>query len=472
MSSKATNPYRLLPSVEEVLLRPSVAALLAQLRREDLVTFVQEVLDRWRANIGREGLDAAAVSQRLSAGDLEREVELRARMEAGRGITSVVNATGVVLHTGLGRAPIHPEAAAAMAAAAETYCVLEVDRFTGERNQRDERLSELLRRLTGAEAGIVVNNNAGATLLTVNTFASGKSAVVSRGELVEIGGSFRMPDVMAGANSKLIEVGTTNRTRAVDYERACEQHADVGLLLKVHTSNFRLVGFTEEVTTADLAAVGARVGVTTAFDLGSGLLATGRAADLPAVRDEPRVADVVAGGVDVVTFSGDKLLGGPQAGLVVGKAEAVAAMRKNPLYRALRLDKAAIAGLERTLELHLAGRADELPTHRFLLRTADEMKAAADALGAEIAKQDGYTVEVAADGSQPGSGSAPGTFLDTFVVRVTSAKLEAGELGDRLRASDPPIFARVQDGRLILDPRTLQEGEADAIVAALAAAHA
>jgi len=467
MMKDAPNAYRLLPSIEEVLSRPAVRALEARVARTLLAGFLGEVLAAWRAEIGAGRLEAAALERRLAEGGLERALEERVRREEGAGLVRVVNATGVVLHTGLGRASVHPEAAEAMRRAAEGYCTLEVERWSGERNQRDDRLAVLLGRLTGAEAAIAVNNNAAAVLLLLNAFGAGKETIVSRGELVEIGGSFRMPDVMERAATKLCEVGTTNRTRLDDYRRAIG--SGTGLLIKVHTSNYRVIGFTEEVAAEELAALGRETKVTTAFDLGSGLLEPEGAQALDMLGGEPLVKAAVASGVDVVTFSGDKLLGGPQAGLLVGKKAAIATLRKNPLYRVLRLDKVTLAGLEATLALYLAGRADEIPARALMLRTPAELEQRARALAAELGPLPGLTVEVQPGKSQPGSGSAPGIFLDTFVLRVVRAGLSAGELAGRLRAGEPCVFARVQDDAVWLDPRTLHPGEEAALVAAFRA---
>jgi L-seryl-tRNA(Ser) seleniumtransferase len=464
MKKEAANPYRLLPSVEEVLSRAEVRALGQGIERGLLAGFVAELLSRWRAEIGAGELDARGVEERLARDDLVRALEARVAGDRQAGLVRVINATGVVLHTGLGRASVHAEAAAAMQRAAQGYCTLEVDRRSGERNQRDERLGVLLARLTGAEAGIAVNNNAAAVLLLLNAFGGGKETILSRGELVEIGGSFRMPDVMERASTRLVEVGTTNRTRLEDYRRAVS--ASTGLLIKVHTSNYRLVGFTEEVTAAELAALGRELGVPTAFDLGSGLLEPAGARPLDMLGGEPLVKDAVASGVDVVCFSGDKLLGGPQAGLLVGRRAPIAALRKNPLYRALRLDKVTLAGLEATLGLYLAGRADEIPARAMLLRTQAELAAAAERLARAIGALPGFTAAVVPERSQPGSGSAPGVFLDTFAVRVAAAGLSAGELSARLRAGEPCVFARVHEDALLLDPRTLHPGEEPELVSA------
>jgi len=467
MKKEATNPYRLLPKVDDVLSRPEVRALEGRCARELLTCFLVEILDGWRAAIGAGELDSAGVKERLEGGDLERSLLGRIECEEKGGYTRVINAAGVVLHTGLGRAPVHPEVASAMEEAARSFGVLEVDRFSGRRNQRDDRLSTLLCRLSGAEAGICVNNNAAAVVLMLSTFAAGRETLVSRGELVEIGGSFRMPDVMEKAGTRLVEVGTTNRTRPEDFRKAkCDA---TGLLLKVHTSNFKVVGFTEEIEAKDLAALGVELKVTSAFDLGSGRFECENSMPLEMLGGEPLVREAVESGVDVVTFSGDKLLGAPQAGLIVGRAEAIALLRKNPLYRALRLDKVTIAGLERTLELYLGGRADEIPTRVMLLKSAEDTRADAEELVRAIDSMQGFSARLVEDASQPGSGSAPNVFLPSFVVRAAHDSWSVDQLAARLRAGDPCVFARIQDDALLLDPRTLLADDRDGIIEAFRA---
>ncbi len=466
-----SDAFRLLPSVEEVLHDPRTSEVLRTVPREFALEVVRELIERWRAEIKAGTLDAARLSERLANGSLARAAKEASEREQRAGLVRAVNATGVVLHTGLGRAPLHPEAADAMGAIARSYCVLEVDRESGERNQRDDRLSLLLRRLTGAEAAIVVNNNAAAVYLLLNTFLERgvrDEVVVSRGELVEIGGSFRVPAVMERAGVVLREVGTTNRTRIADYADALG--ARTCLLMKVHTSNFRVQGFTEEVGPAELARLAAEKGLPCAFDLGSGLLDLEGLAPLPdALADEPRVRAAVASGVDVVTFSGDKLLGGPQAGLIVGKRAVIAALRKNPVYRALRLDKVTIAGLEKTLELYLAGRGAELPTRALMCATAEELRPRAEALALALNGVRDGRATVVPEQSQPGSGSAPGVFLPTFVVKFVHARIGAAQLARLLRRANPPVFVRIQDDALLLDPRTLLAGDAERLVDAVRA---
>ena len=468
MKKEASNPYRLLPKIDDVLARPDVQALVERSDRERVSAFLDDLLAAWRSSIGAGELDAEGVKERLGRGELVRSLAARVEREEKSGFVRVINAAGVVLHTGLGRAPVHVEAAKAMERAARSYGVLEVDRFSGRRNQRDDRLSELLCRLTGAEAGICVNNNAAAVVLLLSTFSAGKETLVSRGELVEIGGSFRMPDVMEKANARLVEVGTTNRTRAADFRSARTDHT--GLLLKVHTSNFKVVGFTEELDEKDLAELGRELGVPSAYDLGSGRFEGESIQPLDMLGGEPLVRVAVESGVDVVTFSGDKLLGAPQAGLIVGTRDAVACMRKNPMYRALRLDKVTIAGLERTLELYLEGRADEIPARAMLLKAREAIRPDAEALVEGIDALEGFTAELVEATSQPGSGSAPDVFLPTYCARVSHASWSVEELAARLRAGEPCVFARIQDDALLLDPRTFLRSEGvDDLEGALAA---
>ena len=467
-SDPRAEAFRRLPSVEDVLQDPRMVEIARLMSREFAIECVRETLELWRGEIKRGELDLAALELRLSQGAFGKALVARIGREQRAGIVRVVNATGVVLHTGLGRAPVHADAARAMGEVAGSYCVLEVDRESGERNERDERIAVLLRRLTGAEAAIVVNNNAAAVYLVLNTFARGaaREVIVSRGELVEIGGSFRVPDVMECSGALLREVGTTNRTRLDDYRRAIGPAT--ALLMKVHTSNFRIEGFTEEVGAPELAQLGAEAKLTTVFDLGSGLLEHESLEPLDMLGPEPLVRAAVESGVDLITFSGDKLLGGPQAGVIVGKREVVRALRKNPLYRALRLDKAQIAGLEKTLELVLAGRGDELPTRRMLRVGADELRARAEALAREIGKHANLSATVVAGESQPGSGSAPGIVLPTFVVRVARAGMSAAKLAHALRTGEPCVFTRVQDDAVVIDPRALLDGDEERLVAALA----
>jgi L-seryl-tRNA(Ser) seleniumtransferase len=459
------NPFRLLPSVEQLLQARGPAE--PGPARDLAARLAGELLGRVRERLRSGELDAAGLAAWLAGKGPALELDALLAKERGQGLRRVINATGVVLNTGLGRAPLHPEAAAAMAEAARSYCTVEVDRWSGQRNRRDDRTSELLRRLLGVEAGLAVNNCAAAVLLTLQTFAGGRACVLSRGELVEIGGSFRMPDVMQRAGVQLVEVGTTNRTRLADYAAALSPA--VGLLLKVHTSNYRVVGFVEEASAAELARLAAEAGLPSAYDLGSGLIDPPGARPFDFLGDEPPLRAALQSGMDVVLFSGDKLLGGPQAGLIVGKKSAIEALRKNPLYRALRLDKVILAGLERTLELLLEGRGDELPTRRLLTRPLAELEASARRLAEALSRLPGLAAEARPGKSQPGSGSAPDVFLDTVCVVVERRGQGAEALARALRAGEPPVFGRIQEGRLWLDPRTLLPGEEQQLIAAFEA---
>jgi L-seryl-tRNA(Ser) seleniumtransferase len=444
---RTVNPYRELPSVEDALRMERISGLCSRVSRELLARFVAEVLERWRGEIRAGTLDAAALAARLREGALASAVTEAVCREEGRGVRRAINATGVVFWRSAerqctrrrGRWPRRHAPA-----------VLEVDRESGERNQRDDRLSELLHRLTGAEAAIAVNNNAAAVFLCLQTFAAGREVIVSRGELVEIGGSFRVPDVMIRAAVRLVEVGTTNRTRRSDYERAIGPQT--ALLMKVHRSNFKQIGFVEEMSTDELGRLGSERGLPTAYDLGSGLIEGENACALPILEGETRVKDAVVRGVDVVTFSGDKLLGGPQAGLLVGRQETIARLRANPIYRALRLDKVGIAGLEATLELLLAGRGDEIPVRAMLLRSLEDIESSARSLATALAKLPGLDTEIVPSESEPGSGSAPGAYLPTLVVRIRHRELPAHVLAARLRANSRLSRAH-QDDALLFDPR-------------------
>ncbi|MFT5058538.1 MAG: L-seryl-tRNA(Ser) seleniumtransferase [Planctomycetota bacterium] len=459
------NPYRLLPSVDSVLAQGGWQSAQAEVGEAAFTEIVRSVLQGWRDQIQEGRLDAAGLQELLDAGALTVEVTEHLARENRRGVKSAINVSGVVLNTGLGRSPVHPEAAHRMAQAAGGFCVLEVDRDSGQRNQRDQRLGELLSRLTGAQAGIAVNNNAAAVLLLMHTFAKGREAIVSRGELVEIGGSFRIPDVLESAGARLVAVGATNRTRIADFQAAVVKNT--GLLLKVHTSNFRVVGFTEEVPAEQLAELGKERGITSAWDLGSGRLEAPAAESLSGVGDETPLRTAVASGVDVVCFSGDKLLGGPQAGLLVGSKEAIAALRRCPMYRALRLDKVALAGLEATCELLLAGRGNEIPARAMLCMDAKTTRVRCEEIAQLLKGTQGLSVDVAASQSQPGSGSAPTAALDTFALKLSLQSCSPQAFSEALRRSEPPVFARVQEDVVWMDPRTLLAGQTPLLIAAI-----
>jgi L-seryl-tRNA(Ser) seleniumtransferase len=367
----------------------------------------------------------------------------------------LINATGVVVHTNLGRAPLATAARDAMVAASG-YCDLEYDLPTGGRGSRGARLEPLLCDATGAQAAFAVNNAAAALVLALAALARNRDVIVSRGELIEIGGSFRLPDIMEASGARLLEVGTTNRTRASDYDAG----DDPAAILTLHPSNYRIVGFVAQPSVAELAAVAAKRGIPLIYDVGSGLLQRAGGA----LASEPAVASALQDGADVVLCSGDKLLGGPQAGLLFGRRDLIAACRRHPLARALRLDKLRIAALHATLDLHLRDRAHEVPVWRMLSAGTDSLEARCRELVQRLVAA-GLAAEVAADAGLPGGGAAPDAHLPGPVVRLWVAR--PNELAARLRDGDPPIVVRVADGSVIVNPRTVTPDDDERIVTAL-----
>ncbi len=449
---------RSLPSVDRII---SDAAFADTRARELLTGIARDALDDARRAISDGG---GAPSFDDLVADVRRRYEEALRPPVRR----IINATGVILHTNLGRAPLAGEAVEAMAAVSRGYSNLEFDMASGARGSRHTILEPLLRRLTGAEAAMAVNNNASAVLLALAALASGKEVVVSRGQLVEIGGGFRIPDVMRQSRARLVEVGTTNRTRAADFAAAVGPKT--AALLRVHPSNFKISGFTEMPSLDELASVARDAGVLLIDDLGSGCLLDTTAYGLP---PEPTPQASIAAGADVVTFSGDKLLGGPQAGLVAGSAKAIAAMKRHPLARAVRLDKASIAGMAATLRLYLEGAAEaRIPVWRMISTPIGELDARARAIAARIpGGPSGSGAATLVDGrSMIGGGSLPEESLPARLVAVAPARGNATALARRLRERD--VVARIEDGQLLLDPRTVDPADdaqlAEAVVAALA----
>jgi len=399
---------------------------------------------------------------------LQAEVGAATLRKAGGSLRPVINATGVVIHTNLGRAPLAPSVLAAIDAAARGYSNLEFDLASGLRGSRQVHVEELLRALTGAEAALVVNNNAAAVLLAVNTLANNREVIISRGELVEIGDAFRIPDVMTRAGGRLHEVGTTNRTHLTDYEQAIGP--ETGLILKVHRSNFLLLGFTAEVEGAELAELARRNGLPLVEDLGSGALLDFSAFGL---RREPQVADAIRAGVGLVTFSGDKLLGGPQAGLLVGRRDLIARLRRNPLARTVRIDKLCLAALEATLLLiREPDRArQEIPVLRMLGQSTDTVGARAEALAAALrGAVPGVRCAVEDGTSEVGGGALPLQVLPTRLLALDPGAQGAGAMEARLRAGMAPVLARVQENRILLDLRTVAPAEEAVLLTALQAA--
>lgn len=371
----------------------------------------------------------------------------------------VINATGVLIHTNLGRVPLGERQLEAVTEIARGYSNLEYDLAAGRRGSRYSHAGDLISTLTGAEAALVVNNNAAAVLLTLAALGTDKEVIISRGELIEIGGEFRMPDVMSMSGTRLVEVGTTNRTHLADYERAIS--AETGAILKVHPSNYKVVGFTSEVSTRDLAQLSRTRGLPFVYDAGSGFIDDGRAPSWAS--DEPSINLALVQGVDVVTFSGDKLLGGPQAGVIAGRSDLLARVAKHPLLRALRVDKMTLAGLEATLITHLEGRAGELPLWSLAGTSGEELRARAQSLAATLSTDD-LKAEALESQAVTGGGSLPGRAFTSWAVALSHAEINADRLQALLRAGATPVIGRIDDDRLLLDLRSVFPEQLDVLV--------
>jgi L-seryl-tRNA(Ser) seleniumtransferase len=464
-SADQTALLRRVPSVDELLLRPRLAALSKEVDRAFLVDTLRGVLAQLRRDIiAGVAADEGAVEP--------AEIEKRTLEAVGNvlapSLKPVINASGVILHTNLGRAPLSAGVVEEFRRVATQYCNLEYDVARGARGKRDAHSARLLERLTGAEAAIVVNNCAAAVLLTLAALARGGEVIVSRGELIEIGDGFRIPEIMEQSGTMLREVGTTNRTRITDYENAINEKTR--LLLRVHPSNFTVSGFTEKPEVAELIALGERRGLPVVEDLGSGCLVDLSAAGV----SEPTVRESVEAGFSLVLSSGDKLLGGPQAGIIAGNQELVAKVRRHPLFRALRVDKLTIAALEVTLRAYLRADWNEIPSQRMIRTTAEEISARTkhlvEALRTRVRGTEAQ-FEIADGASLIGGGSTPAQSLSTRVLRIRSKRYSAAQLEARLRAGTAPVVARIEGDSVIVDLRTVfpaQEGPlADSLVAAL-----
>jgi L-seryl-tRNA(Ser) seleniumtransferase len=469
--------YRKLPSVDEVVHRPSQGSLISQEGLIAVTDAARTVLTSLRDEIGAGRLDENGVELALSG--LDHAVERRVHQALSFSLRTVINATGVILHTNLGRAPLAASALENIRVTAAGYSNLELDLEAGERGKRDVHVDRLFHKLlenthvgTAALGGpveqsspevstIVVNNNAAAVLLALNTLGEGGEVIVSRGELVEIGGSFRIPDVMTKSNAVLREVGTTNRTRVGDYERAIADNTR--LLLRVHRSNFEITGFTEQPGLDELVELSRKHKIPLMEDLGSGALIN---LDSLGVTAEPSVLDSLSAGVDVVTYSGDKLLGGPQAGILSGRSDLIARMRSNSLFRALRVDKLTYAALEATLMAYVKGDHDAIPTIRMMRLSKEEVGERAKAVAGKVPSSK-LSIEVIDGESVIGGGAAPSAVLPTRLLAASGAGLSANELAARLRLSTPPIVSRVEDGRVLLDLRTVFPQQDEALVQAL-----
>jgi L-seryl-tRNA(Ser) seleniumtransferase len=449
--SEAKARLRELPSVDRLLTHPRTTVWLANFSREYVTRCCRDALERCRVAIARG--DPWSDSP-IDDDSILTEVERRLALDQGSSLQTVINATGTVLHTNLGRAMLPPSAIDAICRVASRPANLEYDLEKGSRGKREEMIERLLVWLTGAEAATCVNNNAAAVLIAVNTLANGKEVVVSRGELVEIGGAFRIPDILAKSGATLREVGTTNRTHPADYERAIGPNT--GLLLKVHASNYRIVGFSADVPLGELVGIGRRHHVPVMEDLGSGALV-----DLSeyGLSKEPLVSQSVACGADVVTFSGDKLLGGPQAGLVVGSRHWLTQIGQNPLHRAVRCDKLTIAALEATLKLYQQSRdvCAHIPTLQLLTRALPEIESMGEDVVPVLQRVlgPGYRVRMEDSTSQIGSGALPTEDIPTKVIAVDNDAVSAERIAERFRAARPAILGRIHDGRFLLDLRTI-----------------
>lgn len=444
---------RALPSVHQLLDDPAAASLLATHGRPLVRFAIQQVLDQ-----ERQAETIAAPSTRWQRVTFLVENLRRPRLRP------VINATGIVLHTNLGRAPLAPSATAAAAAIGRRYSTLEFDPQTGRRGRRHDVLADALRHLTGAEAAAVVNNCAAAVLLMLTALAKGKEVIVGRGELVEIGGGVRMPEIMRLSGARLVEVGTTNRTRLEDYAAAIGDRT--AAILKVHASNFQLVGFTETVELKAVADLARRRGVLLLHDLGSGSLLDPAGDGL---RSEPRLQDSLQDGADLVVASGDKLLGGPQAGLLLGGKTVVDRVMKHPLARALRVDKLTLAALAATLDLYLTQSTEALPIWQMIRATPESIARRAEAWRSRLSEL-GVTAELMPSSSEVGGGSLPGERIPTTVLALTGAGRSAATLLRLLREHEPPLIGRIQDERVLLDPRTVLPDEDDALLDAVAQA--
>ncbi|HLZ93162.1 MAG TPA: L-seryl-tRNA(Sec) selenium transferase [Candidatus Acidoferrum sp.] len=457
---------RQIPSVDDLLAEPRLAALTQRVDRELVLDITRTVLADLRARITAEGT-AAVVA--LNAGALEEQISSMVERVLASTLEPVINASGVILHTNLGRAPLSGAALEEIQRSATSYNNLEYDLEMGARGKRDVHVAELLQRLTGAEAAIVVNNCAAAVLLALGALAKGGEVLVSRGELIEIGDGFRIPEIMEQSGAVLREVGTTNRTRIADYENAVSENTRV--LLRVHPSNFTITGFAEKPSLDELVSLGARFHLPVIEDLGSGLLV-----DLSSVgMVEPTVRQSVDAGVSMVMFSADKLLGGPQAGIIAGKKELIGRVRRHPLFRALRVDKLTTAALAGTLGAYLRGAVDEIPALHMIRASLQEVKRRTENFLRELTPEvplGEVELEIADGKSLAGGGSTPTQSIPTKLIRIASARYSAAQLEQRMRRAPAgiPVIARVEDDRLILDLRTVFPQQEPALRKTLSAA--
>lgn len=453
-----SNPFRGLPSVNQLLESPQLRALVDTANHNVVVGGVRTFLDRLRDQIS----SAAGDVQIPTAQELAEKIATWISGEDQPHLRPVINATGVILHTGLGRAPLASEAVSEMNQMADGYASVEIDLKTGKRSQRDLAVKKLLCELTGAASATVVNNNAAATMLALSAMAAGKEVVVSRGQLVEIGGSYRLPDVMECSRAKLREVGTTNKTRLADYENAINENT--GAILRVHPSNFRVVGFTESVSLPDLVKLARKHNLPVIDDVGSGALVDFQQYGLT---DEPLVSDSIQQGADVVLFSGDKLVGGPQCGIVAGTGSWVEKIKKHPMTRAMRVDKLTLAALAATLRLYrdTEKAAREIPLLLMLSTSEETLKLRAERLALQIAQAPSVASATPVEGTSTlGGGSLPAQYLPTWCVAITPEGLSVDDFSQQLRMGTPSIFGRINNDQLLLDLRTVMPRQDTALV--------
>lgn len=467
-SAKAAAPntiLRNLPSVDELLRSQSAREIIDAAGEQYLAALARKAIEILRQEIGKDAANDRSKESLLA--DAEDRLKSLWQAEIKTEIKKVINATGVVIHTNLGRAPLSDNARRAIADEASGYCTLEYNLETGKRGKRGGRAERMLAELTGAESVLVVNNCAAAAFFVLTVFASGGEVVISRGELVEIGGDFRVPDVLSQSGAALREVGTTNRTKLADYEKAVGVHTR--MILRVHPSNYKIVGFTAMPTVAELSALAKKHKILLYEDIGSGALF-----DLSefGLADEPVVSRSIEAGADVVSFSGDKLLGGPQSGIIVGRLDLIEKLRKHPLYRALRVDKLGLAALEATLEAYRRDSAtSEIPVTRMLSMTESEIAERVVRFGKKLdeatGKNGNLQIEIVDGLSAVGGGAAPATQLKTKLLALSHRRMPAERLEHLLRSSDPPVIARIVDGRVMIDLRTVLEDDEAEIAASI-----
>ena len=465
------NILRTIPSVNELLESPEISKLTGLYPRQLVVDAIREVLEDIRQSltdktVSKEDIKASSQPFAFSPQKLHDLIQ-HVLQQKLCGIEHAINATGIILHTGLGRAPLAEEAAKQIQNVLESFCTLEIEKLSGRRGSRYHGVEQLICTITGAESALVVNNNAAAVLLALDTLARGKEVVISRSHLVEIGGEFRMPDVMTKSGAILVEVGTTNKTYLKDYENAITENT--GLILKVHQSNFKIVGFTETVDLKDLVLLGQTRNIPVMYDLGSGALIDLQKYGLPY---EPTVQESIKAGVDVVTFSTDKLLGGPQGGIIAGKKKWIEPIKKNPLTRALRVGKLTIAALEATLRLYLEEELalKKIPVLKMILTPLETIEERCKNVINKVSSETRVCMNLSmVDGfSGMGGGALPGENIPTKLVCIHSEKINAIELANKLRNPTPPIFARIEQDRVLLDMRTVyDDAEIDTIAVAL-----